>query len=233
VGATVKRKGKRKAKRAARPRHADVEVFRRQFMAHKWPTVDAMAQAIGIPVDTVRKWTRGNKKTGEPGWLDQRKALDREGQQRADELLVQDTAEQIREMKQRHLAVLKELFFKAANQLTGKVKNPKTGKMELAPFETESQALHGLRLAIAGEQAILLRKTDPDGPGASFNGPTQILMAGSSTLDQAKRAMRELGENDLKAIIDMDPKGLDADQRAKKTGGGGDAGAAGGPAKRR
>jgi predicted transcriptional regulator len=182
-----------------------------------------MAKAIGISESTVSKWARADKKTGAPAWLDQRKELDRQAQARADELIVEDQATQIREMRKRHLQVAKELFFKSSNQLLGKVKNPKTGQMEVPAFETESQALQGLRLAMAAEQALLLRKVDPDAPGGvNFNGPAQVLLAGGGgvvDMQSAQRSLKALDEKDLRAILDLDTKGTDGAGKPKKTGG--------------
>jgi hypothetical protein len=220
-------------KKAPRSHQRDVELYKRQFLAHKWSTLRIMAADIGVPESTVRKWAAADADTGMPAWLDARKALDRQASERADELMVQSTAERIVEMRERHLQVARDLFFKSSNQLLGKVKNPETGQMEVPRFESESQALQGLRLAMAAEQSLLLRKQDPDAAGGpNFNGPTQILLGGGSQDGNAARALREVSETELLKIIDMD-KGSDGAGNTKKDGGKGASGAQGGAPKRR
>jgi hypothetical protein len=215
------RKGKKKA---PPPRHRDVELFKRRFLTHEWATLRAMAKDIGVPERTVQKWAAADPAQGTVAWLDQRRELDRQASLRADELIIEDQAAQIRDMRQRHLQVAKELFFKSSNQLLGKAKNPKTGQMEVVPFETESQALQALRLAMAAEQQLLLRKVDPDAAGGvNVNGPAQILLTGGSgavDIQAAQRSLKTLDEKELRAILDLDPKRTDGAGKAKKAGGG-------------
>lgn len=218
----------KKAKRKAQPprskkgkRRKDWEDLRRRFMAGEWQTLDEMAEKEHLSLSTVYKHSGG--KTGGHNWNEQRKEIDRQAYGRVEELIIEDRASAIREMERRHLDDAKRLYFKAVNHLLGKVRDKKSGQLVDREFETEGQALAAMRLAMAAEQGLLLRKRDPDA-APTFNANNMLVLGANPSEVGVQRALRELSPADLQAIIES--KDVDGPGKPKKTGGKGDAGAA-------
>lgn len=222
--ALSKKTGKRSASAKAQKKMGKrwpIDQLRRRFLSHEWETVNEMAAATGVPVQTLYKYSAH--------WIAKREELDREAEGRVQELIIEDRAQAIRDMQLRHLEFAKKLFEKARAQLLRKVWSKERGRLVDQDFDSESHALMAARLAMAAEQSLLLRRNE-DGPTNNFNGPTALLLTGGGGGElQTQRALRELSQADLQAIIDARDDGQGG---ASKAGGKGDAGADGGGKKR-
>ncbi len=190
-----------------------------RYLAHEWANIKEMSEQLGISEWALRKHSKG--------WPDERDRMDKEADENAYELIVQDRTHLIHKHELQVYDMGQSLLMKAAKRLLGKVKkeitDEKTGEVKTIwvdrEFESDSTALVATRLAIVMIQSVI--KPDGGGNGAPavpgspmFGLPNTINLGPDGTPQLTKMSVRQFTPEELTAIIKapMD----EIDERVKK-----------------